>query len=88
MHAKDLTLSATPKLGARQYLQVVAISLFVCVRLFACAISLILELDDPSAGLLGIASSILRTFTAVLVRSRVALVGHSADAIPVLDGEN
>ncbi|OAF11164.1 hypothetical protein AXW67_23645 [Bradyrhizobium neotropicale] len=40
---------------------VVMISLFVCALSFASAIFLILELDDPFTGLMGISSSILRS---------------------------
>ena len=39
---------------------VVTISLFVCALSFAGAIFLVLELDDPFSGLMGISSSILR----------------------------
>jgi hypothetical protein len=39
---------------------VVTISLFVCALSFAGAIFLVLELDDPFTGLMGISSSILR----------------------------
>src|SRR5215475_11308808 len=40
---------------------VVTISLFVCALSFAGAIFLVLELDDPFAGLMGISSSMLRS---------------------------
>jgi type II secretory pathway pseudopilin PulG len=40
---------------------VVTISLFVCALSFAGAIFLVLELDDPFTGLMGISSSILRS---------------------------
>lgn len=40
---------------------VVIISLFVCALSFAGAIFLVLELDDPFSGLMGISSSILRS---------------------------
>jgi hypothetical protein len=40
---------------------VVTISLFVCALSFAGAIFLVLELDDPFSGLMGISSSTLRT---------------------------
>jgi hypothetical protein len=40
---------------------VVMISLFVCALSFAGAIFLVLELDDPFSGLMGISSSTLRT---------------------------
>jgi hypothetical protein len=39
---------------------VVTTSLFVCALSLASAIFLILELDDPFTGLMGISSSILR----------------------------
>jgi hypothetical protein len=39
---------------------IVTIALFVCALSFAGAIFLVLELDDPFAGLMGISSSILR----------------------------
>ena len=40
---------------------VVTISLFVGAMSFAAAIFLVLELDDPFTGLMGISSSILRS---------------------------
>ena len=40
---------------------VVTISLFVCALSFAGAIFLVLELDDPFTGIMGISSSILRS---------------------------
>jgi hypothetical protein len=40
--------------------RVVALSLFVCAVSFAGAIFLVLEMDDPFAGLMGISSSTLR----------------------------
>lgn len=40
---------------------VVMISLFVCALSFACAIFLVLELDNPFAGLMGISSAPLRS---------------------------
>ena len=40
---------------------VVTISLFVCALSFAGAIFLVLELDDPFTGLMGIPSSVLRS---------------------------
>ncbi len=46
---------------------VVMISLFVCALSFASAIFLILELDDPFTGLMGISSSILRSALLPLV---------------------
>jgi hypothetical protein len=39
---------------------VVMMSLFVCALSFACAIFLVLELDDPFTGLMGISSAALR----------------------------
>ena len=39
---------------------VVTVSLFVCALSFAGAIFLVLELDDPFSGLMGISSSVLR----------------------------
>jgi hypothetical protein len=46
-------------LFARGNLVVIA-SLFVCALSFACAIFLVLELDNPFTGLLGISSATLR----------------------------
>ena len=40
---------------------IVTISLFVCALSFSSAIFLVLELDDPFTGLMGISSSILRS---------------------------
>lgn len=40
---------------------IVTISLFVCALSFAGAIFLVLEMDDPFSGLMGISSSILRS---------------------------
>jgi hypothetical protein len=40
---------------------VVMTALFVCALSFACAIFLVLELDNPFAGLLGISSATLRS---------------------------
>ncbi|MGZ5874918.1 MAG: bestrophin-like domain [Bradyrhizobium sp.] len=40
---------------------VVIISLFVCALSFACAIFLVLELDNPFTGLMGISSATLRS---------------------------
>ena len=40
---------------------VVTISLFACALPFAGAIFLVLELDDPFTGLMGISTSILRS---------------------------
>ena len=40
---------------------IVTISLFVCALSFAGAIFLVLELDDPFTGLMGISSSMLRS---------------------------
>ena len=40
---------------------VVLVSLFVCALSFAAAIFLVLELDNPFTGLMGISSATLRT---------------------------
>jgi hypothetical protein len=40
---------------------IVTTSLFVCALSFACAIFLVLELDNPFRGLMGISSETLRS---------------------------
>jgi hypothetical protein len=40
---------------------VVTISLFVCALSFACALFVVLELDNPFGGLMGISSETLRS---------------------------
>src|SRR5258708_25340047 len=55
---------------------VVTISLFVCALSFDGAIFLVLELDDPFTGLMGISSSIMRS--ALLPLNSSALVATVA----------
>ena len=91
-HAKDVTLSAAPETFP-QLISLDTILLFVRALLFAGAIVLILQLDDPITELICKLDPAECTFIAVPVRLRSSKFyrrsrGHAADAIPVLDGEN